>query len=151
MAYMAPLVMPVLFPLQASIVGSNDYRHWRQYGVAFGIREGTYDVPNRTHASGHVFNVVSGKRKTCVLLFVLFPIWGRHIEPSFPTFFDLMVLLIVGLCLAPSCFMYNISSPQSWSSFLLMSTHFHVFITTSSSSVFLSTVCVLAILYLCNL
>ncbi|KAI0213794.1 Dynein assembly factor 3, axonemal [Lamellibrachia satsuma] len=41
----------------ASIINSNDYRQWRHYGVAFGIREGTYDVPNRTVASGHVFNV----------------------------------------------------------------------------------------------
>ncbi|KAK2177949.1 hypothetical protein NP493_570g00008 [Ridgeia piscesae] len=41
----------------ASIIKSSDYRQWRQYGVAFGIREGTYDVPNKTLASGHVFNV----------------------------------------------------------------------------------------------
>ena len=69
MASLAPLVIPCFVPYQASIVGSNDYRHWRQYGVAFGIREGTYDVPNRTHASGHVFNVVSGSHMNihCVL------------------------------------------------------------------------------------
>ena len=69
--------IPCFVPYQASIVGSNDYRHWRQYGVAFGIREGTYDVPNRTHASGHVFNVVSGRlTNICILIFGLFHIWG---------------------------------------------------------------------------
>jgi len=51
--------MIYLSRLQASIIKSSDYRQWRQYGVAFGIREGTYDVPNKTLASGHVFNVVS--------------------------------------------------------------------------------------------
>uniref|UniRef100_A0A8C5R2T7 Dynein axonemal assembly factor 3 n=1 Tax=Leptobrachium leishanense TaxID=445787 RepID=A0A8C5R2T7_9ANUR len=35
----------------AGVIGSNDYNRWREKGVAFVIREGIYDVPNKTLAS----------------------------------------------------------------------------------------------------
>ena len=38
-----------------SIVHLTQYKNWRSEGIAFQIREGTYDVPNRTVASGMVF------------------------------------------------------------------------------------------------
>ncbi|XP_005110757.2 dynein assembly factor 3, axonemal [Aplysia californica] len=38
-----------------SIVHLKQYKDWRSNGIAFQIREGTYDVPNRTVASGMVF------------------------------------------------------------------------------------------------
>jgi dynein assembly factor 3 len=37
---------------KASIVYSREYKHWRETGVAFSFREGGYDIPNRTLASG---------------------------------------------------------------------------------------------------
>ena len=39
----------------ASIIHHQQYKQWRHKGVAFEIREGTYDVPNKTLASGMVF------------------------------------------------------------------------------------------------
>lgn len=44
-----------------SIINLQQYKHWRQCGVAFQIREGTYDVPNRTLASATVFKL-NGER-----------------------------------------------------------------------------------------
>ncbi|KAK3727693.1 hypothetical protein RRG08_032650 [Elysia crispata] len=44
-----------------SIINIQQYKHWRQFGVAFQIREGTYDVPNRTLASATVFKL-NGER-----------------------------------------------------------------------------------------
>lgn len=41
----------------AEIINSRNYQRWRKRGVAFELREGTYDVPNKTLASGMVFNV----------------------------------------------------------------------------------------------
>ncbi|KAG8434111.1 hypothetical protein GDO86_012473 [Hymenochirus boettgeri] len=35
----------------AGVIHSNEYNHWREKGVAFMIREGIYDVPNKTLAS----------------------------------------------------------------------------------------------------
>jgi hypothetical protein len=29
-----------------------EYKNWRKYGIAYEPREGNYDVPNRTMASG---------------------------------------------------------------------------------------------------
>ncbi|KAH9519196.1 Dynein assembly factor 3, axonemal [Bulinus truncatus] len=40
-----------------SIVYIGQYKHWRNSGVAFRIREGTYDVPNITLASAMVFKM----------------------------------------------------------------------------------------------
>ncbi|XP_059168514.1 dynein axonemal assembly factor 3-like isoform X2 [Physella acuta] len=40
-----------------SIVYIRQYKDWRDTGVAFKIREGTYDVPNRTLASAMVFKL----------------------------------------------------------------------------------------------
>ncbi|KAL8597580.1 hypothetical protein ACOMHN_001511 [Nucella lapillus] len=37
-----------------SIVNIHEYKHWRNSGVAFTVREGTYDTPNKTLASGMV-------------------------------------------------------------------------------------------------
>ena len=70
-----------------------------------------------------------------VFVFCIFPIWGRCIDFSISTFSGL-VLLISFLFL--HVFSYNITPPQFRSSYLSMSTYFHVLITTSSS-VFLFT------------
>ena len=43
----------------ANIIYSPDYAKWRESGVAFVVREGTYDVPNRTLASGLLVKTVS--------------------------------------------------------------------------------------------
>ncbi|GFN87298.1 dynein assembly factor 3, axonemal-like [Plakobranchus ocellatus] len=62
-----------------SIVHMQQYKHWRQFGVAFQIREGTYDVPNRTLASATVFKM-NGER---------FPrrgFWGDMIVSPFIAF-----------------------------------------------------------------
>ncbi|GFR75682.1 dynein assembly factor 3, axonemal-like [Elysia marginata] len=42
-----------------SIINIHQYKNWRQCGVAFQIREGTYDVPNRTLASATVFKMTA--------------------------------------------------------------------------------------------
>ncbi|XP_069132201.1 dynein axonemal assembly factor 3-like isoform X2 [Argopecten irradians] len=39
----------------ADIINSHEYRRWRNKGIAFDLREGSYDIPNRTLASGMVF------------------------------------------------------------------------------------------------
>ncbi|OWF47948.1 dynein assembly factor 3, axonemal-like [Mizuhopecten yessoensis] len=39
----------------ADIINSREYRKWRNQGIAFEVREGSYDIPNRTLASGMVF------------------------------------------------------------------------------------------------
>ncbi|XP_033751780.1 dynein assembly factor 3, axonemal-like [Pecten maximus] len=39
----------------ADIINSHEYRKWRSQGIAFEVREGSYDIPNRTLASGMVF------------------------------------------------------------------------------------------------
>lgn len=39
------------------ILGSRNYVRWRKTGVAFELRDGTYDVPNKTLASGMIFKV----------------------------------------------------------------------------------------------
>ncbi|RUS81999.1 hypothetical protein EGW08_010226 [Elysia chlorotica] len=44
-----------------SIIHLHQYKNWRQCGIAFQIREGTYDVPNRTLASATVFKM-NGER-----------------------------------------------------------------------------------------
>ena len=41
----------------AEIINSRNYQRWRKRGVAFELREGTYDAPNKSLASGMVFNV----------------------------------------------------------------------------------------------
>ena len=55
----------------------------------------------------------------------LFPIWGRLIEFSLSAFSGFVVLL--SIC-TPFSFMssYNIVPPQIWSSYLSVSTHFHL-------------------------
>ena len=46
-------------PPQAPIVNFNEYKTWRESGVAFELREDSaYEVPNRTLASGIVFKKV---------------------------------------------------------------------------------------------
>ena len=45
--------------LQAGIVNGRMYSQWRTNGVAFAIREGTYETTNKTLASGLVFKHVS--------------------------------------------------------------------------------------------
>lgn len=39
------------------IIGSRLYQRWRKNGVGFMLREGNYDVPNKTLASGMIFKV----------------------------------------------------------------------------------------------
>ena len=41
----------------ASIINYHQYKQWRHKGIAFEIREGTYDTPNKTLTSGMVFNL----------------------------------------------------------------------------------------------
>ncbi|KAL4225502.1 Dynein assembly factor 3 [Mactra antiquata] len=36
----------------ADIINTHEYKYWRNNGIAFEIREGDYDVPNKTLASG---------------------------------------------------------------------------------------------------
>ena len=49
----------VLLGLQAPIINFNEYKTWREHGIAFELREdSTYEVPNRTLASGIIFNKV---------------------------------------------------------------------------------------------
>lgn len=38
----------------ASIINNKQYARWRKEGIAFDLREGTYDAPNKTLASGMV-------------------------------------------------------------------------------------------------
>uniref|UniRef100_A0A8C3IC75 Dynein axonemal assembly factor 3 n=1 Tax=Chrysemys picta bellii TaxID=8478 RepID=A0A8C3IC75_CHRPI len=38
----------------ASVIGGREFSRWRDTGVAFELREGVYDVPNKTLASGRV-------------------------------------------------------------------------------------------------
>lgn len=38
----------------AKVIGSREFFHWRDTGVAFEMREATYDVPNKTLASGRL-------------------------------------------------------------------------------------------------
>ncbi|XP_072035866.1 dynein axonemal assembly factor 3-like [Amphiura filiformis] len=45
----------------AGIINHHHYAKWRESGVAFEVREGTYDVPNRTLASG-LFVKAGGER-----------------------------------------------------------------------------------------
>ncbi|KAK6190478.1 hypothetical protein SNE40_002340 [Patella caerulea] len=39
----------------ADIIHKTEYSNWRDSGIAFTIREGTYDIPNKTLASGMIF------------------------------------------------------------------------------------------------
>ncbi|ESP05132.1 hypothetical protein LOTGIDRAFT_227827 [Lottia gigantea] len=39
----------------ADIIHKVEYNNWRESGIAFTIRDGTYDIPNKTLASGMVF------------------------------------------------------------------------------------------------
>ncbi|KAK2158864.1 hypothetical protein LSH36_162g02003 [Paralvinella palmiformis] len=41
----------------ASIINYHQYKQWRHKGIAFEIREGSYDIPNKTLASGMVFKL----------------------------------------------------------------------------------------------
>ena len=50
----------MIYVPQAGVIGGRQYLKWRHKGVAFEIREGTYDTPNRTLASGMVFKQVRG-------------------------------------------------------------------------------------------
>uniref|UniRef100_A0A0B7AGC5 Dynein assembly factor 3, axonemal n=1 Tax=Arion vulgaris TaxID=1028688 RepID=A0A0B7AGC5_9EUPU len=62
-----------------SIVYVRQYKDWRDNGVAFQIREGTYDVPNRTLSSAMVFKL-EGER---------FPrrgYWGDMVVSPYITF-----------------------------------------------------------------
>lgn len=51
------------FVLQAEIIHKHEYKTWRSTGIAFEPREATYDVPNKTLASGVVVNQVSAQIK----------------------------------------------------------------------------------------
>ena len=44
---------------QAGIIGNRNYNKWRETGVAYEIREGNYNVSNRTLASGMILKHVS--------------------------------------------------------------------------------------------
>lgn len=58
------LFLPSLyFVLQAEIIHKHEYKTWRSTGIAFEPREATYDVPNKTLASGVVVNQVSAQIK----------------------------------------------------------------------------------------
>ena len=72
-----------------------------------------------------------------ISFFNYFPIWGWRREFLFPKFFGHILRLSLYSCLL-HVFLYNICSPQFLYSYLLVYTHFHLLI-TSSSSVFLST------------
>ncbi|XP_018653072.1 hypothetical protein Smp_168710 [Schistosoma mansoni] len=43
-------------------INSKEYAHWRQYGMAFELREANYNVPNRSLASGKVFRNSAGDK-----------------------------------------------------------------------------------------
>ncbi|XP_043915185.1 dynein axonemal assembly factor 3 [Protopterus annectens] len=45
-------VEELYWPNQAFVIGRNEYFKWREKGVAFEIREGIYDIPNKSIASG---------------------------------------------------------------------------------------------------
>lgn len=58
----------------AEIIGSRAYQHWRKSGTAFQLREGSYDVPNKTLASGMIFNVQGerhGRRGLCFVIIII--------------------------------------------------------------------------------
>jgi len=44
--------------MQASIINSRNYIRWRHKGIAYELREGSYDASNRTLVSGMVFKHV---------------------------------------------------------------------------------------------
>ncbi|KAL3841853.1 hypothetical protein ACJMK2_019950 [Sinanodonta woodiana] len=44
-----------LYQRNAEIISTREYKHWRNVGNAFEIRDGTYDTPNKTMASGLLF------------------------------------------------------------------------------------------------
>jgi len=44
--------------MQASIIHNRNYSRWRHKGVAYELREGSYDTSNRTLASGMIFKHV---------------------------------------------------------------------------------------------
>ena len=50
----------------ANIIFNRDYSKWRETGVAFQVRESTYETPNRTLASGLFVKTVSVKIFTFV-------------------------------------------------------------------------------------
>ena len=43
----------------AGIIHKKEYNYWRETGSAFSVREGTYNVPNKTLASGLIIKTVS--------------------------------------------------------------------------------------------
>ncbi|XP_074660251.1 dynein axonemal assembly factor 3-like [Tubulanus polymorphus] len=45
----------------ADIIHTSEYKQWRQTGVAYEIRDGSYNVPNRTLASGVLFKTNDGR------------------------------------------------------------------------------------------
>ncbi|CAH8580229.1 unnamed protein product [Schistosoma mattheei] len=47
---------------KATQINSKEYAHWRQYGMAFELREANYNVPNRSLASGRVFRNSAGDK-----------------------------------------------------------------------------------------
>ena len=51
-------VILVCDDFQAEIINCRVYSTWRRSGIAFEIRDGTYNVPNFTLASGMVFKKV---------------------------------------------------------------------------------------------
>ncbi|XP_071801348.1 dynein axonemal assembly factor 3-like [Asterias amurensis] len=44
----------------AGIIHKKEYNYWRETGSAFSVREGTYNVPNKTLASGLVIKTTKG-------------------------------------------------------------------------------------------
>ncbi|XP_022107212.1 dynein assembly factor 3, axonemal-like isoform X2 [Acanthaster planci] len=44
----------------AGIIHKKEYSYWRETGSAFSVREGTYDVPNKTLASGLIVKTSGG-------------------------------------------------------------------------------------------
>lgn len=47
---------------KATQINSKEYAHWRQYGMAFELREANYNVSNRSLASGRVFRNSAGDK-----------------------------------------------------------------------------------------
>ncbi|CAH8546238.1 unnamed protein product [Schistosoma turkestanicum] len=48
---------------KATQINFKEYAHWRQYGMAFELRDANYNLPNRSLASGKVFKDSTGDKK----------------------------------------------------------------------------------------
>ena len=58
--YVKTLVIYYVMMMQAPLINSQEYKDWREGGVAFRLRsDAPYQTPNRTLASGLLFREVS--------------------------------------------------------------------------------------------